>query len=110
MIEKRTIIGTCEEIAWIRRCQDQPSSSNNKHVKCDVSTLLDECRKNLTEEELGKAQKTLVRFANIFSTGDADIGKTGLVQHTINCTNLQRRRIISIGTRVVVSQLSHFRN
>ena len=49
-----------------------PATISVQRAKCDVSTLLDECRKNLTEKELDK--KTLLRYADIFSTGDADIG------------------------------------
>ncbi|CAK1592082.1 unnamed protein product [Parnassius mnemosyne] len=31
-----------------------------------------------------KAKKLLLKYANVFSSNEADIGKTGLVQHKIN--------------------------
>lgn len=85
VIKKGTLIGTCEEVAWMRQLQDLPTGNKIRSAKFDVSTLLENC--DLTKGEMDKAMKMLLQYAGIFSTNDADIGRTGLVQHKINTGN-----------------------
>lgn len=84
VIKKGALIGTCEEVIWMRRCQDLPAS---KGVTFDVSTLLKDCGNALSKKEIDNAKKMLAQYADVFSSNDADIGKTGLVQHKINTGN-----------------------
>lgn len=56
------------------------------HVKpsIDVEKLLNDSREHLTEEEFLRARSLLLRYRNVFSSHDDDIGRTGVVQHEID--------------------------
>ncbi|KAK3882385.1 hypothetical protein Pcinc_013251 [Petrolisthes cinctipes] len=41
----------------------------------------------LTEEEAKKMRKVLVQYADVFSQGDMDLGRTALVKHSVNTGN-----------------------
>ncbi|CAG5025629.1 unnamed protein product [Parnassius apollo] len=82
--EKGTLVGTCEEVDWLRRCQYLSSGTPSKGSQTRVTTLLEDCRSVLSPNEMVKAKKLLLKYADVFSSNDADIGKTGLVQHKIN--------------------------
>ncbi|CAG4929464.1 unnamed protein product [Parnassius apollo] len=84
IIEKGTLIGTCEEMDWLRRCQYISSGTPSKDAETRVTTLLEDCRSVLSPNELVKTKKLLLKYADVFSSNDADIGKTGLIQHKIN--------------------------
>lgn len=76
-------------------------------LKFDVSTLLENC--DLTGVEMDKAKKTLLQYADMFSTDDADIGRTGLVQHKINTGNelpiRQRPRRVPVAREKEVKEM-----
>lgn len=65
-----------------------------------MSTLLKDCRDVLSTEEIDKPKRILVKYGDISSTNDANIGKIGLIQHKINTQNkmpiAQRPRILPI--------------
>ncbi|CAG5028002.1 unnamed protein product [Parnassius apollo] len=84
IIEKGTLVATCEEVDWLRRCQYLSTGTPSKDAQTRVSTLLEDCRSVLSPNEMVKAKKLLLKYADVFSSKDADIGKTGLVQHKIN--------------------------
>uniref|UniRef100_A0A2A4K0Q2 Peptidase A2 domain-containing protein n=1 Tax=Heliothis virescens TaxID=7102 RepID=A0A2A4K0Q2_HELVI len=103
VIKKGTLMGTCEEVAWLRKCEERPSRENVRSAKVNISNLLKDCSEDLSEGEREKAKKMLLQYADVFSTDDADIGKTGLVQHKINTGNelpiRQRPRRLPCGSR-----------
>lgn len=86
VLRKGALVGSCEEISWIRSCQ---GSTESEQPGCsappmDIERLLDGSRNDLTREELIKARKLLLRYSNVFSAHDSDIGRTGVVQHEID--------------------------
>lgn len=86
LIKGGTLMGTCGEVDWMRSCQELPNNDKLRGNP-DVSTLLKDCRKDLSEREFVMAKEMLLRYANVFTSSDAVIGKTGLVKHTINTGN-----------------------
>lgn len=89
LIKRGALMGTCEEVAWMRKCQEIPSGyscDERVHPPAHVA-LLEGCCKDLTKEELKMAKDMLQRYSDVFSRSDSDIGKTGLVKHTINTGN-----------------------
>ena len=43
VIKSGTMLGTCEEVAWLRGCQDLPTKTKSGY---DVSSLLEDCQEN----------------------------------------------------------------
>jgi predicted aspartyl protease len=82
IIKKGTPIGRCNELSWIRECHADARKDLNAD-KGLVNKLLEECDE-LTNLERLKARNLFLRYTDTFSTGDGDIGKTGLVKHKIN--------------------------
>ncbi|GBN71181.1 hypothetical protein AVEN_133438-1 [Araneus ventricosus] len=75
--DKRDVIATCEPVVDIvarpqefSGAQHLPSTSENFQI--------------LNEEQRTAARKLLNEFQNLFSTGDADVGRCNMTQHRIN--------------------------
>ena len=83
VLNRGTLMGTCEEISWIRRCQES-NGNREPDPRVDIDKLLGDCQGNLTNEELLKARNLLLRYKDVFSAHDSDIGRTSVVQHEID--------------------------
>lgn len=83
VLSKGALVGSCEEISWLRSCRESEESVK-PGPGVDIEMLLNDSRNNLTKEEFLKARSLLLRYGNVFSAHDNDIGRTGVVQHEID--------------------------
>lgn len=81
-LRRDCVIGRCDAGQSIRRLKTarEPKSCQRD----DVTPLLAHCKDKLSERELQQAKRLLLDFNDIFSKGDHDLGRTGLVKHRID--------------------------
>ena len=87
--EHRTIpagaqVGTCEEIAMEERPSKSESFPVGSGFPKHLVGLAERSASHLTQQQRMKMEDTLQEFADVFSKGDADLGRTGLVKHRID--------------------------
>jgi hypothetical protein len=88
------IVGRITRVDSDMIVENSPGDGYCKTLSTDTTTefempehlvdLLERSSQYLTEDEKSQVAKLLYEFQDIFSTGDKDLGQTGLVQHTIN--------------------------
>ena len=77
-------MGTCEEV---RRAEEASGSTEAAAVRPLPNFLEDLALRSavdLTEAQTERMRHTLARYADVFSRDDMDLGRTGLVKHSIN--------------------------
>ncbi len=90
-VKKNTSVGTvtpviaCETVTKAGGELDKQLQEN--HVPDHLANLYDASVKELPEEYHSEVAKLLTEYQDVFSTGDGDIGKTGVVKHRINTGN-----------------------
>lgn len=84
VLNKGTLVGTCNEISWMRSYQDLSNSNKHEDAKMNMLALLDDCQNGLSNVELLKAHNLLLNSISIFSTHDGYVGRTGVIQHKID--------------------------
>ena len=80
-------LGICEEV---ERQVEQTAGEETAAVRTLPEHLQDLARRsstNLTEAQTERMRDTLAQYADVFSRGDLDLGRTGLVKHTIDTGN-----------------------
>ena len=86
IVRKGTVIGKSEEVAWLRKCEEGKKTVAGSQ-DTNIQKLLEGCKDNLNKLQLIKVRNFLLRYANLFSKNDGDIGRTGLVKHKIDTGN-----------------------
>ena len=85
-IKKGTIIGNCEEVSAIIKCEQkgQPAKNNTEKQREIVTGLAEKWTSQLTTEQRRAAQELLEKYSSVFCCAPEDNGRTNLVQHRIN--------------------------
>ena len=80
-------VGTCEEVIK----EEQPSEMEllpvGDTLPAHLTDLAERSGSHLTQPQRVKMEDTLREFADVFSKGDHDLGRTGLVKHRIDTGN-----------------------
>ncbi|XP_050714254.1 uncharacterized protein LOC126997298 isoform X2 [Eriocheir sinensis] len=80
-------LGTCEEVEQQEEASGSAESAAVRPLPDFLEDLAHRSAANLTEAQTEKMRHTLAQYADVFSRGDLDLGRTGLVKHGINTGN-----------------------
>ena len=110
ILNKGDVIGKCKEVVWMKMCQSTSNSvAANTTSGSAVTELLEDSKSNLSYSQSVKAKKLLLRFSDVFSSQEGDLGRTSLVQHRIDTEKerpiRQRARRIPIAKEREVEDL-----
>ena len=85
-IKKGTIIGNCEEVSAIIKCeqQRQPTKDNTLRQREIVAELTAKWTGQVTTEQQRAAQELLEKYSSVFCCAPENNGRTNLVKHQIN--------------------------
>lgn len=86
-IMKGAVIAKYEEVSWMRQCNTITTEEKIPRTRFDVTSLLEDCKSELSKEELLKAQQLLQQYSDIFANTEEDLGRTNLVKHTIDTSD-----------------------
>ena len=103
-VHKDTTVAWCEPLVEVRDTGDELFSvascqksnaygcqarNTNAKVPDFLQDLLNRSYRHLGSDQRGKDAALLTEFADVFSTSDDDLGKTGIVRHRINTGGAQ---------------------
>ena len=85
-LQAGTYVGTCEPVELVQPADVDVSASADQggSLPAHLSDLMERSSEGLTLEQRGKARALLHDFADVFSSGDHDVGRTTLAEHTIS--------------------------
>lgn len=85
-LRKNTILGRCEAVNYLRKIQE---GTSNAMPADHIKSLLESTKESLSPSESREAEKLLTDYKDIFTKGDHDLGRTGLVKHPIDTGDTQ---------------------
>ncbi|XP_047471470.1 uncharacterized protein LOC125026912 [Penaeus chinensis] len=77
-------LGTCEEVEHPEESSGSEELVGVRPLPDFLEDLAQQSAAYLTEAQTEKMRHTLAQYADVFSRGDLDLGRTGLVKHCIN--------------------------
>lgn len=77
-------LGTCEEVERPEELSRSAETATVRPLPDFLEDLMHRSAANLTEAQTEKVRYILARYADVFSRGELDLGRTGLVKHSIN--------------------------
>ena len=87
-LQAGTYVGTCEPVDIVQPDKEGTDGSTDDRwrgaLPPHLSDLMDRSADGLTSEEHAETKKLLIEFADVFSSGDHDIGRTSLTEHIIS--------------------------
>ena len=83
VIGKLTPVMECEPIS----AENEDRRMDDSDVPAHLQDLYERSIKELPQEQHSNIAELLVEFKDVFSTGDDDIGKTGIIKHRIDTGN-----------------------
>ena len=86
-LQAGTYVGACEPVDIVESTNEGVNESTYTSWSAlppHLSDLMDRSSDGLTSEERTKARELLIEFTDVFSSGDHDIGRTSLTEHTIS--------------------------
>ena len=84
-LQAGTYVGTCEPVDLVEPATHANASNDEEGVlPAHLSDLMDRSSVGLTLEQRSEARALLHDFADVFSSGDNDVGRTTLTEHTIS--------------------------
>lgn len=88
-LQAGTYVGQCEPVEVMTSSQTMHSSLGDGQLPEHLEDLMERSSQGLTEDQCRGVRKLLGDFADTFSSGDHDLGKTNLVQHRIETGQAQ---------------------
>ena len=81
-LRKGTVIAQCQELQSVHQHRDEDREDVNE-IPAHLQPLYAKSVLGLEEEKAMLVQELLIEYADIFSKGSDDLGRTGLVKHRI---------------------------
>jgi hypothetical protein len=89
-LQKGLHIGRYHPVLRVVRCEEEPPKpSKGKAKETSVEELFLEGWKHLTDEQIKKAKAFIRTESDAFATADEPTGRTNIVQHQINTSNVK---------------------
>nr|XP_034331590.1 uncharacterized protein LOC117690875 [Crassostrea gigas] len=87
-IQPGTVVGKLSPVSEMEAVQCSIGAANcNKEIPKHLQELFNSSTKVLGNHDKGKARDLLIRYSDLFSETDEDVGRTSVVQHKIDTGN-----------------------